>query len=124
MADTLDVLVKLDWNQGSHEMLSIKPADKAAQSITRFQFYSLRLASQTANYEVALGTGFTTANYVAIKETNGYTFTFSLNNNASHHKVAANGFVCIEAPTTHIYVSNNNAGAANANADLEIWAAG
>ena len=122
MALTVDLLAKYDWNDAGAEQLSIV-GSAADQSVSSIEVHRISLDSNTANYKVSLGSLFNTAIHCMIKETGGYTFTYSRDVNNRHHLVNANGFVMWVGNTTALYLSNNNANAGE-QAQLTIILAG
>lgn len=107
MSQTVDLLAKFDWNEDGHELSSVYKA-REAQSISNVQVHKFALNSNTANYQVAFSSQFSTVKYGFIEETGGYTLTFSRSGTSTHQLINANGFVMWEGNTTSLYLTNNH----------------
>lgn len=80
-------------------------ASSSIASLTKLFHSVLTLNTNTQNYQVNFGSGFTTPTHMLLREQGGRTFTYSIGATTHHHQVAANGFVMLHGRIPSLYLS-------------------
>lgn len=106
MSNTIDILSRMElYVDGKLE--GTPEQHTTGDAWTQMVRQRVILSESTANYQVSLGSNFTTPVWGLVKGTGG-TFTYSRSGPGSPHLVNSGGFAAWEGNSTSIYLSNNS----------------
>jgi hypothetical protein len=80
-------------------------ANSTIADLTKLFHTVLVLNTNTQNYQVNFGSGFSTPTHMLIREQNGRTLTYSIGATTHHHPIAANGFILAHSRIPSLYLS-------------------
>lgn len=104
MARTLEARARFSIKEDS----TPKDTHEAVSQISSLSYLYhsvLTLNTNTQNYQVNFGSGFTTPTHMILREQGGRTFSYSVGATTHHHPIAANGFIAQNGPVSSLYLS-------------------
>jgi hypothetical protein len=80
-------------------------ASSTIADLTHLFHTVLTLNTNTQNYQVNFGSGFSTPTHMLIREQSGRTLTYSVNATTHHHPIAAYGYIASHSRIASLYLS-------------------